>query len=186
MFQFTSKLDFHVLLNAQGHLRTRPTGEKGIKVSIVGVRAVSVSDLSIWNCLSFLCVKHCHYTLSEGIYGPSFPPTNQTSPLWLALTIFFSHFFRSWLHFGFLPHLSCKHGTVWLFLCFILIPCGKCGSPYVGKAAPAARVTLYPFPQACAVFSRVQPMVWPPMSEIFNAHADVDACDLHTGAVRTP
>ena len=71
------------------------------------------------------------------------------------------------------------------FLCFILIPCGKCESPYVGKAAAAARATLYPFPPACAVFSCVQTMVWLPVSEIFNA--DVDARDLHTGAVgRTP
>ena len=62
-----------------------------------------------------------------------------------------------------------------LFCFYFIVPCGKFGSPYLGKAQQPQE-QRYPFLSKCTVFSQVQKMVWLPTFGIFNMCADVIAC----------
>ena len=55
---------------------------------------------------------------------------------------------------------------------YFFVPCGKFGSPYLGKAQQPQE-QLYPFLSVCAVFSCVQTMVWLPVFGIFNVCAQM-------------
>ena len=59
---------------------------------------------------------------------------------------------------------------------YCIIPCGKFGSPYLGKVQELQE-QRYPFLSVCAVFLCVQTMAWLPAFGIFNVRTDVDACD---------
>ena len=61
------------------------------------------------------------------------------------------------------------------------IPCGKCGSSYLGKATAAAREALPILDGVCVVFSCVQTKVRLPVLGIFNVRLDVNACDCTQG-----
>ena len=60
------------------------------------------------------------------------------------------------------------------------VPCGKFGSPYLGKAQQPQE-QRYPFLPVCAVFSRVQTMVYGCQCLAFNVRTDVDAYDCTQG-----
>ena len=65
-----------------------------------------------------------------------------------------------------------------LIFLYVIVLCGKFGSPYPGKAQPPQE-QRYPFLSVCAVFSCVQTMVG---CGIFNVRTDVvDACDCTRG-----
>ena len=59
-------------------------------------------------------------------------------------------------------------------------PCGKFGSPYLGRAQQPQE-QRYPFLSVCAVFSCVQTTVWPPVFGICDMHTYVYACDCRGG-----
>ena len=59
-------------------------------------------------------------------------------------------------------------------LSFILAPCRKFGSPYLGKAQQPQE-QRYPFLSEYVVFSLVKTMVCLPVLRIFNVRTDVDA-----------
>ena len=63
---------------------------------------------------------------------------------------------------------------------YFFVPCGKFGSPYLGKAQQP-QDQHYPFLSVCGGFSFVWTMVWLPVFEIFNTCTDVDACDFTQG-----
>ena len=59
---------------------------------------------------------------------------------------------------------------------YLIVPHGKFGSPYLGKAQQPQE-QRYPFLSGCAAFSCVQTTVWLPVFGVFNVRTDVDACD---------
>ena len=61
-----------------------------------------------------------------------------------------------------------------------MVPCGKFGSPYLGEAQQPQE-QRYLLLAVCAVLSCVQTIVRLPVFEIFNARADVEACDCSQG-----
>ena len=64
---------------------------------------------------------------------------------------------------------------------YCIVPCGKFGSPYPGKAQQP-REQRYLFLPVCAVISCVQTMVWLPVFGIVNVRKGVtDACDTAHG-----
>ena len=63
---------------------------------------------------------------------------------------------------------------------YLIIPCGKSGSPYPGKSQQPQE-HRYPFLSVCGVFSCIQTMIWLPMFGIFNVRSDADACDCTRG-----
>ena len=69
---------------------------------------------------------------------------------------------------------------IWRRNYFFIVPCGKFGSPYLGKAQQPQE-QRYPFLSMCVVFPCVQTVVWLPVFGIFNVRTDVDACDCTRG-----
>ena len=63
---------------------------------------------------------------------------------------------------------------------YLIIPCGKSGSPYPGKSQQPQE-HRYPFLSVCGVFSCIQTMIWLPVFGIFNVRSDADACDCTRG-----
>ena len=63
---------------------------------------------------------------------------------------------------------------------YFIVPCGKFGSPYLGKAHQLQE-QCYPVLSVCAVFPCVQTRVWLPVSGIVNMCTDVDACNCTRG-----
>ena len=71
-----------------------------------------------------------------------------------------------------------------LCLFYFIVPCGKFGSPYLGKGQQPQE-QRYPFLSVCAVFSCVQTTVWLPVSGIFSVRPDIDACHCTGGCTDT-
>ena len=59
---------------------------------------------------------------------------------------------------------------------YLIVPCGKFGSPYPGKSQQPQE-QRYPFLSVCGVFSCVQTMIWLPVSGIVHVRSDADVCD---------
>ena len=72
------------------------------------------------------------------------------------------------------------HGSSFFHWIIYISRYGKFGSLYLGKAQQPQE-QRYPFLSMCAVFSRVQTMIWLPMFAIFNVNTDADACDCTRG-----
>ena len=66
--------------------------------------------------------------------------------------------------------------TFFFFLKYFIVPCGKFGSSYPGKALQPQE-QRYPLLSVCAIFSHFQIMAWLPAFGIFKMDTDADACD---------